>query len=227
MSIVKRVIKRGRRELKKASRLRRLEELGLKYVHPNFLYHADLKKDGVAVDAGCSYEADFSQYMINEHHLKAYGVDPTRKHQPALKALEERYVDRFTHLPLAISAQNGTLTFHESAENESGSLLDDHVNVRQDQITSYKVESVTLRALSERVGDEVEILKLDLEGAEYALLDEVSADDLTPFKQVFIEFHHHAIPEYNVSDTARLVKRIEGFGYQSYSLDDHNYIFYR
>ena len=103
MSIVKRVIRRGRRELKKASRLRKLEELGLKYVHPNFLYHADLKRDGIAVDAGCSYEADFSQYMINEHHLKAYGVDPTRKHEPALKALEDHRLyaaSRVAHVQL-------------------------------------------------------------------------------------------------------------------------------
>ena len=196
MSIVKRVIRRGRRELKKAARLRKLRELGLIYVHPNFLYHRELETDGIAIDAGCSYEADFSQYMIKEHQLRAYGVDPTKKHQPALEQLEEHYGDRFKHLPLAISAESGTLTFHESAENESGSLLDDHVNVRQDQITSYEVESVTLRTLSERVGaDQIEILKLDLEGAEYALLEGVKAEDLTPFKQVFIEFHHHAIPE--------------------------------
>lgn len=228
MNIVQRIIRRGRRELKRIARQRRLEELGLTYVHPNFLYHSDLKSEGVAVDAGCSYEADFSQYMIQEHGLKAYGVDPTRKHRPALEKLEAHYKGHFTHLPLAISAQSGTLTFHESAENESGSLLDEHVNVQQDQITSYEVESVTLKDLSERVGiDRIEILKLDLEGAEYALLEAVSAEELSPFKQVFIEFHHHAIPEYGIEDTARLVKRIESFGYKSYSLDDHNYIFFR
>jgi FkbM family methyltransferase len=228
MSLIGRATRRIGRELKKRSRLRQARSAGLVFVEPNFVYRPDLSADGVVIDAGCSYEADFSVRLIERHGVRAFGVDPTRKHAPALSALETRYPGRFKHLPCAIAATDGTLTFHESRVNESGSLFTDHVNVVHDETTSYDVEAVTLGTLLQRVGVEtVDILKLDLEGAEYELLEHITAEELRPFKQVFIEFHHHAVSHFGEADTRRLVGRISGFGFRAFSVDDHNYLFYR
>ena len=228
MNIVKRAVRRGKREITKAVRLRKLQKMGLKYISPtnDYIYRTNLPENGIVIDVGCSYEAEFSLYMIEHHGLKAFAVDPTRKHQPALKKLEQQYKGMFVHLPIAISAVDGLVTFHESKENESGSILEDHVNVQNDEIVEYEVESVTIRSLLSRIGvDHVAILKLDLEGAEYELLDKTEGKDLKPFDQIFVEFHHHAIKAYNQEDTQRLVKKIVGCGFQSFSLDNQNYIF--
>jgi FkbM family methyltransferase len=228
MSLIGRVARRIGRELKKHVRLRQARRAGLLFVEPNFVYRPDLGSGAVVIDAGCSYEADFSVCLIDRHDVRAFGVDPTRKHSGALRQLETRYPGRFAHVPCAIAATDGTLTFHESRVNESGSLLSDHVNVLHDETTSYDVEAVTLPTLLKRVGIEtVEILKLDLEGAEYELLERVTEHDLQPFRQVFVEFHHHAINHFNEADTRRVVGRISGFGFRTFSVDGHNYLFYR
>jgi FkbM family methyltransferase len=198
------------------------------FVEPNFVYRPDLSPDSVVIDAGCSYEADFSVCLIGRHGVRAFGVDPTRKHRGALRQLEERYPGRFAHVPCAIAATDGTLTFHESQINESGSLFSDHVNVIQDETTSYAVEAVTLRTLLKRVSvATVDIVKLDLEGAEYELLESATSDDLRPFRQLFVEFHHHAVRHFREADTRRTVKRVADFGFRTFSVDDHNYLFYR
>jgi methyltransferase FkbM-like protein len=102
------------------------------------------------------------------------------------------------------------------------------VNIVHDQTTKYDVEAVTLGTLLKRVGVEtVDILKLDLEGAEYDVLKRITADELRPFKQVFVEFHHHAVGHIRKADTERLVKLISGCGFRAFSLDDHNYLFHR
>ena len=132
MNVVGRAARRIGRELKKYSRLRKARREGLVYVKPNFVYQPDVTPESVVIDAGCSYEADFSVYMMNRHGVRAFGVDPTRKHREALRILESKYPGRFVHLPCAIAAADGTLTFHESRTNESGSLMKDHVNVIQD-----------------------------------------------------------------------------------------------
>ena len=58
-------------------------------------------------------------------------------------------------------------------------------------------------------------------------LQSIRAHDLAPFRQIFIEFHHHAVQRYSHIDTRVLVDTVCGFGYKTYSLDDHNYLFVR
>lgn len=227
MNVVTRAARRIGRDVKKYARLKKARREGLVYVEPNFVYRPVLTPDSVVIDGGCSYQADFSVYLMRRHGVRAFGVDPTRKHGPALRELESRYPGKFAHVACAIAAADGDLTFTESRTNESGSLLRDHVNVIQDETTSYHVEALTLGSLLKRIGVEiVEILKLDLE-AEYELLEGVTAEQLQPFKQVFVEFHHHAVSQFGEADTRRLVDRITSFGFDAFSLDDHNYLFYR
>jgi FkbM family methyltransferase len=228
MSVIARAARRIGRELKKFARVRKVRRAGLAYVPPNFVYSPDLSADSVVIDGGCSYEADFSVSLIRQYGVRAFGVDPTRKHSAALRKLEARHPGRFVHLRYAIAAADGVLTFTESRTNESGSLLQDHVNVLQDETTRYDVKAVTLPSLLRHIGvDAVDLLKLDLEGAEYELLDSVTDEQLRPFKQVFVEFHHHAVSRFQAADSLRIVRRITGFGFNAISVDDHNYLFYR
>ena len=198
MNIFQRVIRKTQRTLRKAMRQQDARRKGILYVPPNFIYQPWLNSDSLVIDAGCSYEADFSLFMIERYGVKAYGVDPTRKHKPALETLEESHKDHFFYLPLAICAQNGSLIFHESRIHESGSIFNDHTNMLRDETISYEVEAVTPATLLERIGvEKIDLLKLDLEGAEFDLLAQVQKEDLLPFRQIFVEFHHHAIRHFS------------------------------
>lgn len=228
MFIFTRILRRAGRDLRKHWRLRHARRVGMAYVEPNFLYWPRIQPGDTVVDAGCSHEADFSLLMIERHGARSFAVDPTRKHRPALAALEEKYGNKFIHLPLAIGPSNGDLIFHESEIHESGSLLSNHTNVLLDNAIKYKVRSVTLSILLEELGAEkIAILKLDIEGAEYPLLRNVKASDLAPFDQIFIEFHHHAVEDYGLIDTRHIVEEIVKIGFKSFSLDEHNYLFWR
>jgi len=228
MPFIQRAIRKVRRIIKKKVRLRKARREGLVYVEPNFVYLPELSKDSVVIDAGCSYEADFSLYMIERHGVRSFAVDPTLKHRKSLSALEEKYKGHFVHLPLAISAVDGTLTFYESKVNESGSIFEDHINVKRDETISYEVEAVSIKSLLNRVGvEQIDILKLDLEGAEYDLLASIQEEELRPFKQIFVEFHHHAFSHISEADTQRIVETVCNCGFNCFSLDDHNYLFRR
>ena len=187
-----------------------------------------ITSNGIVIDVGCSYKAEFSVAMIERYGARAIAVDPTLKHRSALAKLADRYPDRFQHVPFAISAHNSTTTFFESSTNESGSIMPDHVNAVRDELTRYEVTTVTPTALLKHLGlDSADILKLDIEGAEYELLRNIREDDLVSFPQIFIEFHHHAVERYSQADTRMLVNKVCGFGYRAYSFDDHNYLFAR
>lgn len=228
MSVLTRISRRIARDLRKLARLRKVRQMGIAYTPPNFIYWPRLTTDSVVIDGGSSYQADFSILMMERHGAKSYAVDPTRKHLVALEELATRFHGRLVHLPLAIGPEEGVLRFHESDTNESGSLMSDHTNIVNDSVSSYDVRCITLKGLLEEVGcNKIALLKLDIEGAEYPLLNNASGEELSAFEQIFVEFHHHAVSSYDQSDTQHIVSRFSQLGYEHFSLDDHNYLFWK
>ena len=156
-----------------------MKKLGIQFFPPNYIYFDNFNELSVIVDVGCGHEAEFSKLMIEKHNLNAFGVDPTMKHTPSLKMLEEITKGKFHHLAIAVTKKDGFITFHESRQNESGSILLEHINMQNDEITTYNVESVSLSELVRRIGTTpVDFIKLDLIGAEYDLLDNISDEDI-------------------------------------------------
>ncbi|GEM_PF-1058947 len=206
----------------------RAKKIGIISHEPNFIFMDWFDKSSVIIDVGCGYEADFSVSMIDRYGLKAFAVDPTRKHAPFLRKIEERMDGRFKHLALAVTQKNGKLLFNESVEHESGSVLSEHKNIRHDEIRSYEVESVNLKGLIDRIGiKNIDLIKLDIEGIEYQLLSHVSKKDIEPFRQIFVEFHHKTVPQYTHRHTKEIVRHIRRHGYEVFSADGRNYLFYK
>ena len=218
-----------RRVAAKALRVRRLKRAGIEYLAPNYLFAPDrLGEAPVVVDCGCGSEAEFSIAMIERYGATAFAVDPAKKHRAALARLEERHAPDFRHFALAVSDAEGTVIFSESVTRESGSILIDHANLLVDETVSYEVRSVTVAALLDRLGlQRCDLLKLDLEGAEYDLLRRADAGELRRVEQLFVEFHHHAVARYGVEDTLAAVERVGAVGFQAWSLDDRTYLFLR
>jgi hypothetical protein len=69
--------------------------------------------------------------------------------------------------------------------------------------------------LSEFVREEVDFLKMDIEGAEAEVLEELAeADKLRLVREMVIEYHHHIDPgEDHLGATLRLLEQ-NGFGYE-------------
>ena len=205
--------------------------MGLVYIKPNFIFLPLMSTSDIVIDAGCSYEADFSVHMLSKYNVCCYAVDPTRKHSAALRKLERDFSGRFNYMPIALGPADGEVIFYESELYESGSLMEDHTNVRRDKTVSYAVRTLTLPSLLKEIGigigQHISILKLDIEGAEYLLLNKIASADLEVIDQLFVEFHHHAIARYSVEDTLNIVHRLKTLGFKSFSLDDHNYLFWR
>tara|TARA_R100001143_G_C3361083_1_gene135897 strand:- start:21408 stop:22118 length:711 start_codon:yes stop_codon:yes gene_type:complete len=216
------------RNLMKYRRLLEANGIGVKFIEPNFIYIPVFSTSPVVVDVGCGYEADFSKYMIENHNALAFCIDPTKKHAPLLKKLEEKYVGNLKYLQYAISDTDNELTFYESQNNESGSIFNNHVNILNDKIIKYKVKALSIPSLKSLIDQEhIELLKLDIEGAEYSMFNNFDFKALEGVSQLFIEFHHQQIEHRSQNETFEIVRKIEGAGFNSFSIDDVNFLFYR
>jgi FkbM family methyltransferase len=204
------------------------KRLGIQTLPPNYLFFENFDEKCIIIDVGCGFQAEFSCALIDKYKVKAYAVDPTLKHKTYLNVLEEKYRGNFIHVQTAVSKTSGKISFYETLDNESGSILSGHKNIIHDTIRTYEVDSVNLVSLLERLNlKEVDLLKLDLEGAEFDLLKNILKEDLEPYKQIFVEFHHLTVKEYSKNDTKKIVKRIKTFGFKCFSLDHESYLFYK
>lgn len=200
----------------------------IRYVPPNYIFRGNFQNSSVIVDVGCGFDADFSESMINKYGLKAFGIDPTLKHKESLDILSKKMNGRFSHRLIAVSSVDGKIIFNESENNVSGSILKDHKNVKNDKIKKYEVDSVSLSKLPEHLDlPKIEYIKLDLEGAEYELINNLKKSDLEKYEQIFVEFHHHCVPGYTPKKTLECVRKVASYGFKYYTLDNHNFLFYK
>lgn len=205
-----------------ASRLRLVK------VAPCYFIRDSLTSSSIVVDCGLGTDADFSCDVMRRYGARCYGFDPTRKHGPALEALARASLGRFRFYPFAVADRDDRAVFHESAENVSGSLSASHVNVRRDRTRSYQVDCITLRRLLEIVGTgSVDLLKLDIEGAEYGVLEAAPPELLCSIGQIVVEFHHQTLHERTRADTLRVIGKLRALGFEPFTRDQVNYLFFR
>ncbi len=208
--------------------LPRTKKRKILFYAPNYIFVDRLNKTSVIIDVGCGFDADFSKLLIKKYGLFSYAVDPTQKQKTLLQGIEKKLINNFKYLNMAVSVDDGFITFNESRINESGSILQDHVNIKKDEIVTYQVESKSIDGLLKYINQtRIDLIKLDLEGAEYDLISKLAASEIEKFDQIFVEFHHHAVDKYSLNDTRIAVKSLEEKGFKSFTLDGHNFLFYK
>ncbi len=132
-----------------------------------------------------------------------------------VKNIKENILNNVTVFKQAVSDHDGEITFYFDEENE-GSLQMSVIKDRSPE-NSCTVEATRL---SKHINKNVDLLKLDIEGAELSVLQELdSSNKYSLIKRIFIEYHHHIQAEVdNLSLTLEILER-NGYRYQIYA--DH------
>jgi hypothetical protein len=106
-----------------------------------------------------------------------------------------------TLINAALGSEPGKVKFI-SEGSDAGRLI-----MRSDKVES-SIE-VNSELLSNYINDKVDLLKLDIEGAEFEVLSEVK-DKLHLIENIFIEFHSFINQESKLDDILRILK-VNGF----------------
>lgn len=78
----------------------------------------------------------------------------------------------------------------------------------------HKLKSISLETLIKSNDvDVVDILKIDVEGSEYEILENISDDILQKINQITVEFHDFIDPKLK-SSTKNIINRMERLGYK-------------
>ncbi len=167
---------------------------------------------------GLGEDISFDTNMIGKYNVKLYGFDPTPK---SIKYVESMSLGTdFILYKYALSDTVGTLTFN-LPENES------HISGSLESISSTnKIEVICkdLQTICEELNIyDIDILKMDIEGSEYKVVEDMLSKNIFP-NQILIEYHHFFNSISN-DDTKRSIELLLNNGYDLFHIDGYNYSF--
>lgn len=152
----------------------------------------ELLTNGVIIDVGCR------GFVFADHFegKQVFCIDPDSK---VFEGVKEKPGQEFMNV--AISDKSGEAAYYENGEGTVLKELD------PDQAHPFiPCQTITMADLYKTTGENVDILKLDCEGAEYMILGE----SFRPVpKQISVEFHYHTIPDVHKAKFDSVMARLE------------------
>ncbi len=177
-------------------------------------------KSLIVFSLGLGEDISFDVAMMEKYNAQVCGFDPTPK---SIRYVDSMNLDdRFSLYKYAVSDKNGTLTFNlpENEEHVSGSL---------ESISSNKNIEVVCKNIKticdELKVSKIDILKMDIEGSEYKVIENMIQSKIFP-KQILIEYHHF-FDSFTNNDTRNSIKLLLGNNYELFHIEAYNYCFIR
>lgn len=175
----------------------------------------NLTKKSVVYSLGIGEDTSWDEELIAKHGLEVFGFDPTPK---SAAYVRQRNLDNFHFFQVGVADHEGSFNFYPPKNRDyvSCSLF-----IRQDlQDEPLLVDMITLDAVMKKLGhEEIDVLKMDIEGAEYGVIDDIIKKSIFP-RQILVEFHHRFSP-FSISDTRKAICNLIDSGYEIIYLSDN------
>lgn len=135
---------------------------------------------GLVIDAG-AHRCEFANAIAEKYNVSVLSLEPNLSLSP------NRLHPQVVLLRAAIAAHDGEAVFAIDDNPEASRLVGRHP---LGTVSGQIVQTRSLSSLLEEYQTaEVELLKLDIEGAEYDVLHKAPQEVLARFKQISVEFH--------------------------------------
>lgn len=177
----------------------------------------DLDASSIVYSLGVGDDIDFDLAMIQQFGCKVFAFDPTPTSATFLTS--KNPPPTFEFHQWAIAAQDGTLTLYPRVKKD-GTLSDMMFTLAPEAASrdhAVEVPAYSIASLMTKLGHtQVDVLKMDIEGAEYEVLEGLLDAPNKP-KQLLVEFHHR-IPGIGVHKTADIISRLQQAGYRIFAV---------
>jgi FkbM family methyltransferase len=195
--------------------------LGITNIRGHSFFGQRLEPNCVIVDLGAN-NGEFSRRAKLHFDAQCISVEANRELADEL----QREDPQLNVMSCAISDSREPITFYVSADSEISSIVP---NVSGKKVSPQTVDGKTLNdVIEENHLAQINLLKVDIEGAELPMIRSLSDETLDKIDQITMEFHDFtgAISKKDVTD---MVKRLESAGFWSikFSVSNKDWLFYR
>ena len=216
---------------KQRFRRHKLKQLGIEPVSCNTsaLYGGDhgwvvdeslLNKESVIYSVGVGSNIDFDLELINSFGATVHAFDPTPRSIEWVKG--QQLPKHFIFHQFGLSAENGHMDFFPPSKASSThfSPIDRYGNTNN--VVRAPVKDIDTIA-SELNHKEIDLLKMDIEGAEYEVIEALPKNRVA-INQILIDFHHmyKGIP---ISKTVDAISALNNLGFELFNISQRTYEF--
>jgi FkbM family methyltransferase len=181
-----------------------------------------LTPDSICYCVGCGEDISFDLALIESYACRVHGFDPTERSIAHVRrvARANRY---YLFYEFGIWDRNGSARFFAPRDSE-------HVShsITNLQNTSDYVEIPTKRlstVLNEHGHNRLDLLKLDIEGAEIAVIRSI-VEDGVEIGTLLVEFDELNFPSYDrIAQIRATVAALLGYGYSLFHVESTNFTF--
>jgi FkbM family methyltransferase len=178
-----------------------------------------LNAQSIVYSLGVGDEIDFDLSIIDKYGVTVHGFDPTPNSIDMLKGTD--LPGRFHFHPWAVTARDGSLKFYPRLKKDGSKSDVMYTMIAEEETLDDVIEvpAYSLSTIAEKLGHQhIDLLKMDIEGAEYEVLDGLLASPIKP-TQLLVEFHHR-FADIGLEKTADVIKRLRDDGYKIFAISE-------
>jgi FkbM family methyltransferase len=167
---------------------------------------------------GVGNNINFELGLIRDYAATVDTFDPTPFSNDWLAA--QALPPGFHHHPWAVLAEDGPIQLQQRKASRPGSApMLSVVAARTGGAGTVAADGYRLASIARRLNCPVpDLLRMDIEGAEYAVLEDMLASEFLP-RQLLVEFHHR-FPEIGLEATRSAIAGLRAAGYRIAAVSD-------
>jgi FkbM family methyltransferase len=173
-----------------------------------------LPANPIVVDAGANVGA-FAIAMAEEFHGRCFAIEPSPQVFEQIPA--GTYLNKYR---VALAGASGEVDLHIGGNSEATSM---HKAICETYLTTIRTPAFTLEEFCRSVKiNRIDLLKMDIEGEELAVLNSCSEDFLKQIGQITVEFHEW-MGQGSAADVRRIIKRLRKLGFWAFNVGRTTY----
>ena len=176
-----------------------------------------LDEDSTVYCVGIGTDLTFDVGLIERFGCRVSALDPTPTSLEWVRA--QTLPEKLDVIEYGLAAHDGVLKLYEPS---NPSHVSHSVFETRSGAKCLDVPVARLSTLMDRIGhNHLDLLKMDIEGAEYDVIDDIVGTDVM-IGQVLVEFHHFR-DEIAVDKTSEAISGLRGAGYKLFSISASGY----